>query len=75
MQARHPQAHQTYWPTHDGRRHRGKVVAGLTDENLRDLAAYYAYLPSETPEHPERLTQAPPIVATGAPMRNIDRGE
>jgi cytochrome c553 len=47
------------------------IVAGLTDENLRDLAAYYAYLPSETPEHPERLAQAPPIVATGAPMRNI----
>ena len=38
---------------------------------MRDLAAYYAYLPSEIPEHPERLARAPPIVATGAPMWTI----
>jgi len=47
------------------------IVAGLSDEDLRDLAAYYAYLPRETPERSERLAQAPSVVATGAPMRNI----
>ena len=47
------------------------IVAGLKEEDLRDLAAYYGYLPPETPEYPELLAHAPPVVATGAPMRNI----
>ncbi len=42
-------------------------VVGLSDQDIADLAAYYAYLP--------RLTgnggPAPAIVANGAPMRNI----
>jgi cytochrome c553 len=44
----------------------------LSDQDMRDLAAYYAYLPRTSP--PPSLTeqlQAPAIVQTGAPMRNI----
>jgi cytochrome c553 len=45
------------------------LVAPLSDKDLRDLAAYYAYLPRPPPYHPKGPT--PPIVANGAPMRNI----
>ncbi len=47
------------------------LVAGLTDENMLDLAAYYAYLPRLPPDHPESAGPAPAIVVSGAPMRNI----
>ena len=45
------------------------IMAPLTDDDMRDLAAYYAYLPrlSSTPGHGE----PPRIVESGAPMRNI----
>lgn len=44
------------------------LVANLTDEEMRDLAAYYAYLPRPS----EDMTGEPPrIVADGAPMRGI----
>jgi cytochrome c553 len=45
------------------------LVAGLSDADLRDLAAYYAYLPrvSDRTDAAER----PQIVASGAPMRGI----
>jgi len=46
------------------------LVADLSDEDMRDLAAYYAYLPraSDRPATPD----APPrIVESGAPLRGI----
>jgi cytochrome c553 len=44
----------------------------LSDQDMRDLAAYYAYLPRTTPP-PTLLEQlrAPRLVQVGAPMRNI----
>ncbi len=46
------------------------LVAGLGDQEMRDLAAYYSYLPRE-----ERATagdsETPLIVRNGSPMRNI----
>jgi cytochrome c553 len=45
-------------------------MAGLSDADMRDLAAYYAYLPRPS-DHP-RIADAPPrIVANGAPLRGI----
>ncbi|MGC1408175.1 MAG: c-type cytochrome [Acetobacteraceae bacterium] len=46
------------------------LVADLSDRDMRDLAAYYAYLPRV---NDERVFDegAPRIVADGAPMRNI----
>jgi cytochrome c553 len=44
----------------------------LSDQDMRDLAAYYAYLPRTTP--PPTLAQqleAPRIIQIGAPMRNV----
>ena len=43
-------------------------VADLSDQDMRDVAAYYAFLPRLTAA-PE--SAAPEIVASGAPMRNI----
>jgi len=58
-------------------RHRGSEIMAphtrnLSDQDMRDLAAYYAYLPRTTPP-PKLLEQlrAPRIVQVGAPMRNI----
>jgi cytochrome c553 len=45
------------------------LVADLTDADMRDLAAYYAYLPRLF-DHP-LIADAPRIVADGAPMRGI----
>ena len=58
-------------------RHRGSEIMAphtrnLSDQNMRELAAYYAYLPRVTP--PLSLTEqlkAPAIVQIGSPMRNI----
>jgi cytochrome c553 len=47
----------------------GPLVAGLSDTDMRDLAAYYGYLPAVSEPDP-RGRQAPAIVA-GAPMRGI----
>ena len=47
------------------------LVAGLSDPDLRDLAVYYAYLPRLPEYHPASAGPAPPIVVSGAPMRNI----
>ncbi|MDQ2802602.1 MAG: c-type cytochrome [Pseudomonadota bacterium] len=47
------------------------LVADLTEEDTRDLAAYYAYLPRLPAYHPASAGGAPRIVASGAPMRNI----
>ncbi len=46
------------------------MAQGLSDRDMRDLAAYYAYLPKLPGYHPADQV-VPPIVATGAPMRNI----
>ena len=43
-------------------------VADLNDQDVRDLAAYYAYLPRLPGKH---LDRPPAIVESGAPMRNI----
>jgi cytochrome c553 len=46
------------------------LVANLNDADMRDLAAYYAYLPRVSDQPPN--TDVPPrIVASGAPMRGI----
>jgi cytochrome c553 len=46
------------------------LMADLSDRDMRDLAAYYAYLPRVYDE-PASGGGAPRIVAEGAPMRNI----
>ncbi len=47
------------------------LVADLSDEDMRDLAAYYAYLPKLHVAHPADAGPLPQIVLDGAPMRNI----
>lgn len=46
------------------------LVADLSDADMRDLAAYYAYLPRE-PVDRSSPVETPRIVADGAPMRSI----
>jgi cytochrome c553 len=46
------------------------LVADLSDADMRDLAAYYAYLPRLSDPHPP-AGEPPRIVANGAPMRGI----
>lgn len=46
----------------------GPLVADLSDADMRDLAAYYAYLPRVATA---MAGEAPPIVADGAPLRGI----
>jgi cytochrome c553 len=46
------------------------MVRTLSDQDMRDLAAYYAFLPKLGGFHPSSQP-VPPIVATGSPMRNI----
>jgi cytochrome c553 len=46
------------------------LVADLSDADMRDLAAYYAYLP-RVADHPSNTEARPRIVANGAPMRGI----
>jgi len=43
-------------------------VLDMNDQDMRDLAAYFASLPRL---HPSHTTMAPQIVIHGAPMRNI----
>jgi cytochrome c553 len=45
-------------------------VEDLSDQDMRDLAAYYAYFPRLQAYHPAN-EPAPQIVIHGAPMRNI----
>ena len=47
----------------------GAMVATLTDQEMLDLAHYYAYLPR--PEKDRPLTGAPALVRVGDPMRNV----
>ena len=46
------------------------IATDLTETQIRDIAAFYAYLPRLPANHPE-TGPAPAIVASGAPMRNI----
>ena len=46
-------------------------VTDLTDQDMRDLAAYFAYLPRLPGYHPTGDVAAPRIVLSGAPLRNI----
>jgi cytochrome c553 len=46
------------------------LVANLSDEDMRDLAAYYAYLPRVSDDR-SAGNSAVPIVVSGAPLRNI----
>jgi cytochrome c553 len=46
-------------------------AANMSNPDMLDLAAYYAYLPRVPSSHLDVTSEAPPIVAVGAPMRNI----
>jgi cytochrome c553 len=46
-------------------------AANMSNQDMLDLAAYYAYLPRVPTSHADDNVPAPPIVITGAPMRNI----
>jgi cytochrome c553 len=46
-------------------------VSGLSEQDMRDLAAYYSYLPRLPAYHPATAGIAPSIVLSGAPMRNV----
>ena len=46
------------------------LVADLSDADMRDLAAYYAYLPRVS-QNQATESEPPRIVADGAPMRSI----
>jgi cytochrome c553 len=48
------------------------LLRDLSDQDMRDLSAYYAYLPRASAYHPAgERPQAPMIVRSGDPMRNI----
>lgn len=47
------------------------MAVNLSDQDMRDLAAYYASLPRPPAQRKVSASLAPPIVAHGAPMRNI----
>ncbi|HEY0422536.1 MAG TPA: c-type cytochrome [Rhodopila sp.] len=47
------------------------LVTDLNEQDMRELAAYYAYLPRLPAFHPPVAGPAPLIVLDGAPMRNI----
>jgi cytochrome c553 len=46
-------------------------AVNMSNQDMLDLAAYYSYLPRVPTSHANESIPAPPIVATGAPMRNI----
>jgi cytochrome c553 len=46
-------------------------AAKLSEQDMLDLAAYYSYLPRQPGSRPDPPVTAPPIVARGAPMRNV----
>jgi cytochrome c553 len=46
-------------------------AVNMTDQDMRDLAAYYSYLPRVPSSHLDASLAAPAIVVTGAPLRNI----
>jgi cytochrome c553 len=46
-------------------------AVNMSNQDMLDLAAYYAYLPRVPSNNLNTRIPAPPIVVTGAPMRNI----
>lgn len=46
-------------------------AVAMSGQDMRDLAAYYAYLPRLPEERPSGSVPAPAIVVSGAPMRGI----
>jgi cytochrome c553 len=46
-------------------------AANMSNQDMLDLAAYYAYLPRVPAPNADDSVRAPPIVTIGAPMRNI----
>lgn len=46
-------------------------AANLTDQEIADVAVYYAYLPRLPAYHPERQAPKPRIIIYGAPLRGI----
>jgi len=46
-------------------------AVNLSEPDMADLAAYYAYLPKLPGYHPSQEKSAPRIVMNGAPLRNI----
>ncbi|PSC06323.1 cytochrome c4 [Alsobacter soli] len=46
-------------------------AANLSERDMQDLAAYYAYLPRLPGYHPQQSQPAPKIVINGAPMRGV----
>jgi cytochrome c553 len=46
-------------------------AANMSNQDMLDLAAYYSYLPRVPTSHANDGVAAPPIVISGAPMRNI----
>ena len=46
-------------------------AANLSNQDMLDIAAYYAYLPRVPSNNLDTKLAAPQIVTTGAPMRNI----
>ena len=47
------------------------LAKGLTERDVRDLAAYYAYLPKARRASGSDQTEAPALIRVGDPMRNI----
>jgi cytochrome c553 len=46
-------------------------AANMSNQDMLDVAAYYAFLPRVPSNNLDPTILAPPIVVTGAPMRNI----
>ena len=46
-------------------------AASMSNQDMLDVAAYYAFLPRVPSNNLDPAIPAPPIVVTGAPMRNI----
>ncbi|MCC8962757.1 cytochrome c4 [Bradyrhizobium sp. Pear76] len=46
-------------------------AAAMSDQDMKDVAAYYAYLPRVPSNNLDTGRPAPAVVVTGAPMRNI----
>jgi cytochrome c553 len=49
----------------------GPFAANMSNQDMLDLAAYYAYVPRVPSSRSDPAAAAPPIVTIGAPMRNI----
>jgi cytochrome c553 len=49
----------------------GPFAANMSDQDMLDVAAYYSFLPRVPSNNLDTQLAPPPIVVTGAPMRNI----